>query len=32
VLEATKYKSMKQKFITVGDLSQELGWRNPEVT
>ncbi len=30
VLEGAKYRSMKQKFITVGDLSQELGWRNPE--
>jgi large subunit ribosomal protein L13 len=32
VIEGAKYRSMKQKFITVGDLSQELGWRNPEVT
>jgi large subunit ribosomal protein L13 len=31
VLEGAKYKSLKQKFITVGDLSHELGWRNPEV-
>ena len=31
VLEGAKYSSLKQKFITVGDLSHELGWRNPEV-
>ncbi len=31
VLEGAKYTSMKQKFITVADLSHELGWRNPEV-
>jgi large subunit ribosomal protein L13 len=31
VLEGAKYRSMTQKFITVGDLSHELGWRNPEV-
>ena len=31
VLEGAKYRSLKQKFITVGDLSHELGWRNPEV-
>ncbi|MFW9787147.1 MAG: 50S ribosomal protein L13 [Candidatus Thorarchaeota archaeon] len=31
VLEGAKYKSMTQKFITVGDLSHELGWRSPEV-
>ena len=32
VLEGAKYRSLKQKFITVADLSHELGWRNPEVT
>ncbi len=31
VLEGAKYRSMKQKYITVADLSHELGWRNPEV-
>lgn len=31
VLEGAKYRSMTQKFITVGDLSRELGWRSPEV-
>ena len=31
VLEGAKYRSMTQKFITVEDLSHELGWRNPEV-
>jgi len=31
VLEGAKYRSMTQKFITVGDLSYELGWRKPEV-
>ena len=31
VLERAKYRSMKQKYITVADLSHELGWRNPEV-
>lgn len=31
VLEGAKYRSMKQKFITVADLSHELGWRSPEV-
>jgi large subunit ribosomal protein L13 len=31
VLEGAKYRSMTQKLITVGDLSHELGWRNPEV-
>jgi large subunit ribosomal protein L13 len=31
VLEKSRYKSMKNKFIQVKDLSQELGWRDPEV-
>ena len=31
VLEGARYKSLKQKFITVADLSHELGWRSPEV-
>ena len=31
VLEGARYKSLKQKFITVADLSHELGWRGPEV-
>ncbi|TFF86777.1 50S ribosomal protein L13 [Candidatus Thorarchaeota archaeon] len=31
VLEGSRYRSLKRKYITVADLSQELGWRNPEV-
>jgi large subunit ribosomal protein L13 len=31
VLEGSRYHSLKQKYITVQDLSHELGWRNPEV-
>ena len=31
VLEESRYKSTKQKYITVQDLSYELGWRNLEV-
>ncbi len=31
VLEDSRYRSLTRKFITVGDLSHELGWRNPEV-
>jgi large subunit ribosomal protein L13 len=31
VLEGAKYRSLTQKYITVADLSHELGWRNPEV-
>ena len=31
VLEDSKYRSLTRKFITIGDLSHELGWRNPEV-
>lgn len=30
-LEGSRYHSLKQKYITVQDLSHELGWRNPEV-
>ena len=31
VLEGSRYRSLTRKYITVGDLSHELGWRNPEV-
>ncbi len=31
MLEDSRYRSLTRKFITVGDLSYELGWRNPEV-
>ncbi len=31
VLEASKYRSLTMKYITIGELSHELGWRNPEV-
>ena len=31
VLEDSRYRSLTRRFITVGDLSYELGWRNPEV-
>ena len=31
VLEDSRYRSLTRKYITVGDLSHELGWRNPEV-
>ena len=31
VLEGSRYRSLRRKYITVGDLSHELGWRNPEV-
>ncbi len=31
VLEGSRYRSLTRKFITVADLSHELGWRNPEV-
>ncbi len=31
VLEGSRFKSLKRKHITVGDLSHELGWRSPEV-
>jgi hypothetical protein len=32
VLENSRYRSMTQKHILVGELSHELGWRHPEVT
>lgn len=32
VLEKSRYRSMKNKFIQVSELSYELGWRTPEVT
>lgn len=31
ILEGSKYHSLTRKFITIADLSQELGWRHPEV-
>ena len=31
VLEDSRYRSLRRKFITIEDLSYELGWRNPEV-
>ncbi|TFG27807.1 50S ribosomal protein L13 [Candidatus Thorarchaeota archaeon] len=31
VLEESRYKSMRQKYMKVQELSYELGWRNPEV-
>jgi len=31
VLEGSKYRSLTMKYITVADLSHELGWRGPEV-
>ncbi len=31
VLEGSKYKGLRQKYITIENLSNELGWRNPEV-
>lgn len=31
VLEGSRYRSLTMKYITVADLSQELGWRGPEV-
>jgi large subunit ribosomal protein L13 len=31
VLEDSRYKSLRRKYITIEDLSYELGWRNPEV-
>lgn len=30
VLEKARYRSLTRKFITMADLSHELGWRNPE--
>ena len=32
VLEKSKYRSLSGHYITVQDLSHELGWRNTEVT
>lgn len=31
VLEKSRYRSLTRKYITVKDLSHELGWRGPEV-
>jgi len=31
VLEDSRYRSLTMRFITVADLSHELGWRGPEV-
>ena len=31
VLEGSRYHSLRRKYITIQDLSHELGWRNPEV-
>lgn len=31
ILEKSTYKSLKRKYITIEELSHELGWRNPEV-
>lgn len=31
VLESSRYDSLRRRYITVGDLSEELGWRNMEV-
>lgn len=31
VLEKARYRSLTRKYITVAELSHELGWRNPEV-
>ena len=30
ILEKSTYKSLKRKYITIEELSHELGWRNPE--
>ena len=30
VLEKSAYKSLKRKYITIEELSRELGWRSPE--
>ncbi len=32
VLEGSRYRSLTRKHITIEDLSNELGWRKPEVT
>lgn len=31
ILEKSVYKSLKRKYITIEELSRELGWKNPEV-
>ena len=31
VLEDSRYRSLTRRYITVADLSHELGWRAPEV-
>lgn len=31
VLEKSRYRSLTGKYISVAELSYELGWRNPEV-
>ncbi|MFW9954341.1 MAG: 50S ribosomal protein L13 [Candidatus Thorarchaeota archaeon] len=31
VLDGSQYQSLRRKYITIADLSYELGWRNPEV-
>jgi large subunit ribosomal protein L13 len=30
-LEGSRYRSLSNKYITIEELSYELGWRNPEV-
>ena len=32
VIEESRYKSPRRKYITIGDLSHELGWRSLEVS
>jgi large subunit ribosomal protein L13 len=32
VLEDSAYKSLKRKYITIEELSHELGWKSPEVS
>ena len=31
ILEESRYRSLKQRYMRVKDLSYELGWRSPEV-
>lgn len=31
ILEGSRYRSLTRKFITISELSQEMGWRSPEV-
>ncbi len=31
VLEDSRYRSLKQRYMSVKDLSYQLGWRSPEV-